>query len=335
MKSPITGKEMILTYEKRKMNFRKESFEFFFHYYLCQDSQEQFTSTQLDDLNINQVYNQYRSKYQIPFPDKIAKIREQYGLSASKMSAILGFGTNGYRQYEAGEMPNTSNARLIQMVEQPKNFIELVKSCSTLEDKTKEEYINKAKLLIKERKNNHFYFELKEYFLGKQSADKYSGYREPNLEKFTEMVIYFAEKLTPFKTKMNKLLFYADFLMFKQTGFSISGIRYKAINLGVVPTNFQSIFDFLIRENKIEIVYIPFSQDNIGEQFKAKQNKPFNKELFSETELQVLHKIATYFEILNTTQIIELSHLEKAWIENEKVRNTINYEYAFELIYPN
>ncbi|WP_394351640.1 type II toxin-antitoxin system antitoxin SocA domain-containing protein [Lunatibacter salilacus] len=38
---------------------------------------------------------------------------------------------------------------------------------------------------------------------------------------------------------MNKLLFYADFLMFKRSCFSISGVRYKAIDMGPVPFNFQ------------------------------------------------------------------------------------------------
>ena len=182
----------------------------------------------------------------IPFPDEIIKIREKYGLPASKMSAILGFGANSYRQYEAGEMPSISNARLIQMVDDPKKFIDIVELCDLPDDKTKAQYIQKAQLLIEERKRNIFNFNLKDYLLGNHLADIYSGYRNPNFEKFTEMVVYFSEQVQPFKTKMNKLLFYADFLMFKQNCFSISGMRYKAIDMGPVPHNFQSIFEFFI-----------------------------------------------------------------------------------------
>jgi putative zinc finger/helix-turn-helix YgiT family protein len=122
MKSPISNKEMILTKERRALVFRKETFEIVFHYYKCEDSGEQFTTTSTDDVNMNQLYNQYRDKFNIPFPDEIQSIREKYELSASKMSAILGFGTNSYRQYEAGEMPSISNARLIQMVTTLKNL---------------------------------------------------------------------------------------------------------------------------------------------------------------------------------------------------------------------
>lgn len=60
MKSPITGKEMTLNKERRPMNFRKETFEVVFHYYKCEDSGEQFTTTALGEINLNQVYNQQK-----------------------------------------------------------------------------------------------------------------------------------------------------------------------------------------------------------------------------------------------------------------------------------
>jgi putative zinc finger/helix-turn-helix YgiT family protein len=115
MKSPITGKAMKLTKERRSMEFRKETFEIVYQFYKCEDSGEQFTTTQLDEVNLNQVYNQYRDRFNIPFPDEIIRIRGKYGLAAAKMSEILGFGINGYRQYESGEMPSIANAKLIQM----------------------------------------------------------------------------------------------------------------------------------------------------------------------------------------------------------------------------
>ncbi len=81
------------------MDFRKETFQIQFQYYLCKDTGEQFTDDELDEVNTNQVYNQYRAKYGIPFPDEIKAIREQYGLPANKMAEILGLGVNVYRNY--------------------------------------------------------------------------------------------------------------------------------------------------------------------------------------------------------------------------------------------
>jgi len=329
MKSPITGKEMILAKEKRSMDFRKEKFEIVFHYLKCEDSGEQFTNEDLDDLNINQVYNQYRDLHNIPFPDEIIRIREKYGVPANKMSEILGFGVNTYRQYEAGEIPSVANARLIQMVDDPKKFLDMVDLCDTLDEKSKIKYVKAAQDLVEERKRIHFNF--KDYLLGNHLADIYSGYRNPSLEKFTEMVVYFSEKVSPFKTKMNKLLFYADFLMFKQSCFSISGVRYKAINMGPVPNNFESIFEYLANKDEIDIFYTEFPQGYVGEQFKSRNDRPFNSKLFSQTELEVLERVSNTFKPTTTTDIVKLSHLEDAWKKNEKGKNIISYQYAFEL----
>ena len=331
MKSPITGKDMILVTEKRTLDFRKERFQVVFHYYKCEESGEQFTTTSMDEINLNQLYNQYRDKFNIPFPDEITAIRQKYVVSASKMAEILGFGTNSYRQYEAGEMPSVSNARLVQMISDPNKFIDLVSLCDSLDEKTKEKYIQKAKQLAEERVRNSFAFSLKDYLLGNHLADVYSGYRNPSFEKFTEMVVYFSEQIKPYKTKMNKLLFYADFLMFKQSCFSISGVRYHAINMGPVPYNFQSVFEYLGNNDDIDIHYIEFPNGGIGEQFIARTDRPFNSTLFSDLELNVLKKIVATFKTTSTNDIIELSHLEKAWKENEKTKNVISYEYAFAL----
>jgi len=331
MKSPMTGKEMILTKERRLMDFRKEEFEIIFHYYKCEDSGEQFTTTGLDELNINQLYNQYRDKFNIPFPDEIISIRKKYGLSAARMSEVLGFGINSYRQYEAGEMPSVANAKLIQMVDNPQIFIEMIELCSTLEKNLKVKYVQKAQELVDGRKSKLFSLNFKEYLLGNHLADVYSGYRNPNFEKFSEMVVFFSDKLSPFKTKMNKLLFYADFLMFKETCYSISGVRYKAIDMGPVPKNFQSIFEYLANNNEIYIYSTEFPDGYTGEQFKAREDRKFNATLFTENELNTLEKVASVFKETSTTAIIELSHLEKAWKNNEKNKSEISYEYAFDI----
>jgi len=105
MKSPITGKEMVLQKEKRVLSFRKEEFNVVYHYYFCTDSGEQFEDDQLAELNLTQVYNQYRERLKLPFPDEIIAIRGEYGLSARKMSDILGFGPNTYGNYEKGKSP--------------------------------------------------------------------------------------------------------------------------------------------------------------------------------------------------------------------------------------
>lgn len=57
--SPFTNKNMVLKNELRTMRFKDKYLNVQFQYYLCEDSKEQFTTTELDELNIIEVYKKY------------------------------------------------------------------------------------------------------------------------------------------------------------------------------------------------------------------------------------------------------------------------------------
>lgn len=331
MKSPFTGKEMMLVRENRQMIFRKEEFEYVHHAYLCSETEEQFTTTELDNLNIFQVYNQYREKHNIPFPEEIRQIRYKYGVSAAKMSEILGFGANSYRLYEDGEVPQLSNARLIQNSASTLIFKNMVELCDTLDERARVKILHNIHKIMEEEKQSVFdkYFINK--LLGEVKPTKYTGYCIPNISKIQEMVVFFSEKLEPFKTKLNKLLFYSDFYNYKEYGYSMSGLRYRAIDMGPVPNNYNSIFEFILEKQSIEIHNIVFDNDKSGEQFKVINGRTFDSSIFTEQELFVLEKVLDTFKGTKTDKLIDKSHNEKAWIEPFQTKSLIPYSYAFEL----
>ncbi len=331
MKSPYTGKEMNLFKEEKAFSFRKEEFIIVYHFYKCADTNESFTTTELDNLNINQLYNQYRSKHKLPFPDQIIRLRKRYGLSAAKMSEVLGFGPNSYRNYEGGEVPNMSNSRLIQLVEDAREFKKLLILSRAFEGKILEKKLVKLDLIIKEQKEQRFKNQLEQYLIGDPVPNAFTGFRSPDFKKFTGMVLFFIKELNPWKTKLNKLLFYADFIMYSKSGFSISGTRYRAIPMGPVPENFNSFFDYLARENKFEVHTTTFPNGGIGEQFKLNHIQEINLDIFSEPELNVLEFIARKFRKTSTDRMIEKSHNEKGWIDNSQERKIIDYKYSFNI----
>jgi uncharacterized phage-associated protein/DNA-binding transcriptional regulator YiaG len=330
MKSPITGKEMVLKTDLIEHEFRKDKFDIVYHYYLCEDSGEKFEDERFMQLNLNQVYNQFRKKHNLPFPEEIIELREQYGLSASKMSEVLGFGINVYRSYENSEIPNSSNARLIQLAGDPKEFKRLIQLSDVLTEKESERVMAKIdELLLKDEFIN---FDLQNYLMGERTADDRTGYRIPNLGKFTEMVVFFTHETEPWKTKLNKLLFYADFCHFRKTGLSISGSRYRAIDMGPVPNNFSSIFEHLAERDDVDIYYTAFPNGSIGEQFKPHSKRDFDDSVFSEDELRTLKEVASKFGDTKTNEIIEISHEEEAWEKNFKDgKKLISYIDAFKL----
>lgn len=334
MKSPFTGGEAILQKEMRTMDFRKETFQVVFQYYLCNDTGEQFTDDELDEVNTNQVYNKYREKYGIPFPDEMKTIREQYGLPASKMSEILGLGVNIYRNYEAGEVPSVSNGRLIQMVKDPDEFKKLVELSKNEFTQEELERINKKIKHALERLEDYETVFETYVMLGEKRPNLLNGYKAPNIEKINNMVLFFVEKVKPFKTKLNKLLFYADFLHFKKTYFSISGLTYQAIQKGPVPKNYDWIFDDTMEKKMVTVILKDFGGDYMGEQFVKTDYAVFNEELFTEGELKAMQIVADAFKNDTTNQIVVKSHEEEAWADNVDAFGTIRYDYGFNLKYP-
>lgn len=126
MISPFADCEAVLMHEKRELEFRKERFKYTACFYRCPSTHVDFTTTRLDMLNLNQVYDQYRRKYGIPSPEEIRNLRIKYGVSAAKMSEILGIGINQYRLYENGEMPSLAIGKYIRVLEDPAVFLRLL-----------------------------------------------------------------------------------------------------------------------------------------------------------------------------------------------------------------
>ena len=85
---------MKVIYRPDTVTYRGEEYPCVVTLFQDEDGGEPFTTTESDTVWFNQVTNQYRAKYGIPYTDEIIALREKYGLSATKMSAILGFGVN-------------------------------------------------------------------------------------------------------------------------------------------------------------------------------------------------------------------------------------------------
>ena len=322
---------MTLEREQRTMVFRKREYPVQYHFYFCPDSKEQFTTTELDELNLMQVYNQYRAEFNLPFPEEIQATRESYGLSAAKMAEVLGLGINSYRNYEQGEVPSESNARLIQLARDPEEFLRLVYLSGAVKGAQLDRLQTRIEHLLYRQKTS-LGFSFEEYLLGSLLADEFSGYKVPSLEKLREMVVYFAEQVRPWKVKLNKLLFYADFLNFKRTSFSISGARYCAIPMGPVPDKHQTLFEFMEEQGDIVIEKRAFDDGKVGERFIPVAKRGFNQSLFSEGELDTLAIVVKTFHKTSTQQIIKISHEERGWVDTTDKCGRISYQkYAFEL----
>ncbi len=122
MRSPFADCNATFKTERRTLKYRGEVFSYTYHYYQCDETGIIFTTSELDDKSLGEVHDQYRKKYGIPSPEELKATRKKYGLSAAKMSEILGMGINQYRLYEDGEMPSLAVGKVLKSIEDPYIF---------------------------------------------------------------------------------------------------------------------------------------------------------------------------------------------------------------------
>ncbi len=301
--------------EVRTATFRKEEYSYI-HTGIIDEEGETWTTTEMDEANIFQVYNQYRLRHGIPFPDEISALREHYGLSAAKMAQILGFGINQYRLYEEGEVPSVSNARTITAAREKDVFLAFVEASKA--DMNEQEY---QRIRKKVEAADGDYVSI-------VTPSEYTGFRALSIQKVADTVKKIISTIGPtFVTKMNKLLFYIDFLHYKRHGYGITGIKYKALLYGPVPENWGALYSSLSGVEMEEFVY-PSGQSGIKLEATSEVNNAF-----SESERSIIEMVCAQFAKMSAGEISQISHLEKGWIVNKDTRSAISYQNAFNLNY--
>jgi hypothetical protein len=63
MKSPLTGREMKLVSEPSTLDYKGKTYNVIHHYYLCGLSNEQFTTTELDEMNLLELNKQVKLNF--------------------------------------------------------------------------------------------------------------------------------------------------------------------------------------------------------------------------------------------------------------------------------
>ncbi len=324
MKSPFTGGETRLMQESRELTFRKEKFAYAAHYYVCADTQEEFTTTELDELNINQVYNQYRVKYGIPFPDEISDIRACYGLSAAKMSEILGLGPNQYRLYENGDIPSEAIGKQLRSILDPEVFIKVVRNAENQFPQAEfDKILKKVEHCIHQMDEKTKHHEV----FGTYHRSEVNGYAPQSYSRLKNIMLYFIDKCGGvFKTKMNKLLFYTDFLSYKLRGIGMSGLAYRAIQYGPVPSQWGVVYGLM---DDIDHEIVPFPSGDSGEKLYSEIQPDMSA--LSQEEIDILDVILQRFRTTTSNDISEISHEEDAWKDYVDTKDFISYSKAFSL----
>jgi uncharacterized phage-associated protein len=125
-------------------------------------------------------------------------------------------------------------------------------------------------------------------------------------EKLLNAIIYFCHN-TKYcgKTKLMKLLYFLDFIHFKQTGKSVTGLDYFAWEMGPVPRGLYEELDSMNPDLAKAITILP--QDEF-QKICAKQK--FDDRYFTQRQMKLLKTISDIFFEAKADLMVESTHLK-------------------------
>ena len=156
--------------------------------------------------------------------------------------------------------------------------------------------------------------------------------QEFNRKKFEELILLIArecETHTYFgATKLNKVLFFADFVAYSELGNSITGAEYMAIEHGPAPRLLKPIREQMISNGEIRL-------ERRGNQERIVARRKVDEGLFSVAEAHIIFSVIRELESENADSVSDLSHKflgwQAGWAEQRGtgLSPTIPYESVF------
>jgi hypothetical protein len=167
-----------------------------------------------------------------------------------------------------------------------------------------------------------------------KKIDIFTGFRKFKPEALMEMMVFFASKPAGvLKTKLNKLLWYSDFLHYRHHSLSISGATYVHLQYGPVPDSYTVYLSTLCEGGALNIHEVDFGLDRGGEPItgeKLVSARPPRTDALPATAFPVLEAVYSYFARVGSSGITKISHEEIGYTATSP-GEPISYEYADKL----
>jgi len=291
----------------------------------CTENGHIFDDPSSTDDYLDRAYREFRSRKNLMQPEEIREARKSYGLSQRELNALLGWGGATLSRYENGALQSESHDKLLHLIKGPGVLLSLIEAAPDAINEEKREILRASLKSAAESEHSSLLSHYESSYASK-SADKYSGYIPFDASKVRNAFIFLCQAPGVFKTKLNKLLFYADFKHCKQFESSITGLRYAHLPFGPVPDQYIVLLAALTTgdEPSIEVQEQRIG-DYIGEICRALINPDLS--VFSQSEIMVLASVNHRFSDATASLISEDSHREDGYTQTNN-GELISYEYA-------
>ena len=137
---------------------------------------------------------------------------------------------------------------------------------------------------------------------------------EESRERLRELILYVAGRSKDAPkfgaTKLNKLLYYADFVSFAKYGRPLTNAQYRKLPYGPVPTSVDLLKAQLQEARDIAVVYeglAPYTQQRVIPLREARLN-----EHFTPSEIALVDEVIQTLRDLSAHEVSDMSH-DFAW----------------------
>lgn len=295
---------------------------------VCPECGADMSVEELDDATLVAAFNAYRQKHGLMTPDRMRELRKEYGLSVRAFSLLLGWGEVTLHRYESGSLQDDAHEATLRLAEDPANVKTLLIANRHKLTARQRQQLETRLRTIEDETHASNEMSCAEPAMIREQQDVYSGWVLMRLSKLREMVLFFAQLPNMYETKLNKLLFYADFKHYEQHSVSVSGSPYLAFPYGPVPRDCPRLEADLLECGDLAAEEVFFSDEVSGTVFKASREPDLT--VFTEEELATLRDIANRLGHRTSKELSDLSHQERAWKETPQ-RKMISYELASSL----
>jgi len=248
----------------------------------------------------------YRSKHDLVTTLEIKTLRKTFGLNQRDFARLIGLGEISVARYESGFIPSKANSLRIRQL----NHFDQLK---TIYKDTKSDLSENAIKQIDRYIENFVSIE--------------NGNRVYDKSRFFALTAFFIKlaqesDIKMYVTKLNKYMFYSDFLAFKRIHQSLTGSRYIRLSFGPVPNRYDFKYD-MNPYIKTEI-----EEDKVTYHLSE---KTFDESIFSPQEKDIIYRVFDRLKGMRSSEVSELSHQENAWTKTTP-GNYVSYHHAKDLL---
>lgn len=279
---------------------------------ICPYCGEAIGDSRIEEGNLRRAYSAYCAAHGLMAPDEVKELRNSYGLSLREFSKFLGFGEQTIARYEAGAIPDDSHNTTLKLALTAEGAASLL---SVRGSQLSERTVSAVRRFIEGGAPLSGFaaaFAAHQWPTPEMvTPSGRNGFRSFSMERVAAVVCELASHCRDlYKTKLQKALFFADFLCFARTSRSMTGLAYAHADYGPVMDGRDRIVAELQDAGFVEL-----TEKGWGEVVVPTRCP---EGVLSDEEVCLVDEIADFINTFETSsEISSFSHELDAWKNTE------------------